>query len=328
MTSELTEPQGADSGMLSRVSAWLSNEGYPLEFAVAEEFESHGFRVFQGFYTEAEGVHPPREIDVLAEITRHAEDSLIRAGFVVECKVSKKKPWVLFTGGGGISSAACAAQSIGSELGEVLLWKEAGHPFVQEAEQFSSGPQTAFGGRQAFSDKRDVLFDAMRKVVGDSVSTAKRHDSRNETHLKAGRLPESALIVFPMIVVDGALIQARKGAGQTLDVAEVQTARLHWRGAGQHRFAHATIDIVQADYLGSFLDKRTGEVRAVLNLMSDALSEVKGLVARGELSDLSVSRAARGMVGMPPMLRRLMEHSDQTSSSSEDGASKELRPES
>src|SRR5215475_11683225 len=98
---------GKESNIETRILTWLSAEGYPLEFATAQAFRKANFHVRQGYYIQHQPGGPPREIDVVASITHSRHDMLIRVEHAIECKWSDNKPWVLFCGDGGMTTAAC-----------------------------------------------------------------------------------------------------------------------------------------------------------------------------------------------------------------------------
>jgi hypothetical protein len=289
-----------------KVSRWLHEEGFPLEFSTADAFRQAGFRVLQGEYTQPESDEPRRELDVVAHASRSlGKEHLLRVEFVVECKWSGDKPWVLFGAQGGMTVAACASQAIGSQLGEALLWKEAGHKDLAALSLFhSEGMNLAFGGKQAFSRTKDQVFDAIRSVTAGARILADEYDSRTEQVLEADRLPEPAVAVFPVIVVDGHLFRTSQ-SDEGVDVEEVSSARIHWRGSDRHRF-HATLDIVRADQVEIFAKDRLADADALLEVMSTGLEELRACHAKGRLDQLPVTSGARGVRGNPQLISSLL----------------------
>src|SRR4051812_46473888 len=102
----------------SRVADWLDTQGYPLEMRVARAFRASRFRVIQSEYYSDPETKASREIDVIASVDARNEDFLFRLTFVVECKMSRDKPWVLFTGTSrGLADPARVAQRASNGLG-------------------------------------------------------------------------------------------------------------------------------------------------------------------------------------------------------------------
>jgi hypothetical protein len=305
-------PSSEEEGALEpRLLEWLATEGYPLEFATARAFRKAGFQVRQGYYTHPAGEEPAREIDVVAQMDLRRDPEL-RVEFVVECKWSGDKPWVFFCGGSGITTAACVTQSIGSELGEALLWKEAGNSKLASLGIFATPDKPAFGGRQAFSGARDVLFDAMRSVSGAARAIADDYDRGSRTSAADRRLPHFAVAVFPVIVVTGRLFEVRQEEAGDLRLSEVASSRVHWRGARDQSNPHTTVDVVRSDHLEEFAKLRSTDSAILLEVMSSATDDLLGSLSEGSFASLNVTSGARGVLGLPRLLRRIKQLLDQT----------------
>lgn len=106
--------------LTSEVTKWFEKEGYPLEFRTAQVFQQNGFNTFQGYYCHGQG-QDLLEIDVLAHVdlrSGSADPRLFRISYVVECKWSRDKPWVIFTSRDcSPLESAGIAQTIGLQIG-------------------------------------------------------------------------------------------------------------------------------------------------------------------------------------------------------------------
>jgi hypothetical protein len=290
----------ADSDELqSRLLEWLQKEGYPLEFATARAFRRAGFRVLRGEYTPPTSDEPAREVDVVASMDL-GDEPVQRVEFVVECKWSGDKPWVLFCDGSGMTSAACITQSVGSTLGKALLWKDAGSRELARLGVFATPDEPAFAGRQGFAGSRDVLFDALRSVTGAARKLAEGYDDQP----KAGRLPGFGVVTFPVLVVTGRLFEARLDPSGDMALSEVQSSRLHWRGSDTG-WAHATVDVVCDGCVDQFARDRAMDASVLLRVMEQSSRELQRCIAAGSLRGLKITRGARGVLGWPKLLREL-----------------------
>ena len=65
----------ADQELKTKLGQWLSEQGYPLEFATAQAFAKYGFQVLQGYYVEEQHGESPREVDVIAEVNAQKGDA-------------------------------------------------------------------------------------------------------------------------------------------------------------------------------------------------------------------------------------------------------------
>ena len=79
-----------------KVSEWLSQQGYRLEYLTHKDLMDAGLHSTLGNYVEsAEG--QSREIDVSAFGEVKNSDPPILVKVLCECKYSKKNPWVLLS---------------------------------------------------------------------------------------------------------------------------------------------------------------------------------------------------------------------------------------
>jgi hypothetical protein len=294
----------SEPNVKTKVAEWLSHEGYPLEYVAASEFFGAGFGVHQGIYVKTSEDEPPREIDIVATADAdHSSQPHVRLEYVVECKWSRDKPWVVFTSPfSRMASSACISQTIGSELGHAALWLDAGNRNLTSMSTFRTPKIAGFGGRQALSQSRDVFFNAVQSVVSAALATAKAYDEHPVLGIK---LPEFAVVVFPVIVIDGDLFEAfPKDSDASLQLRQVRQSRLHWSGASTYDF-HVTLDIVTVAALRQFVVRRAREAQRLIPVISDAVRRIQSYAATAESTDLKITRGPRGMVGFPPLIARL-----------------------
>lgn len=293
----------ADDDLRARIGTWLGEQGYPLEFATAACFSKAGFGVMQGYHIESDA-EAPREIDVVAEINVRADEALARVEFVVECKWSGDKPWVVFAGNRGIAPSACVAQTLGSRCGRAVLWARAGDPTLHKLGIFSTPDVPGFGGRQAFSSGRDVFYDALRSVASLSYARAVGYDDHVRSPMEHLDL---ASVVIPVVVVRGRLFTARfnEVTGNLL-LEETGSTRLHWRGSDKWHL-HTTIDVVTEGELPRFVAARAKEALELGRVMSRSILELRRCARDGKLDEWEVTDGARGFRGTPRLLKELSE---------------------
>jgi hypothetical protein len=269
----------------SRILTWLDGQGFPLEFVTANAFRDHGFRVFQGYhYDVTDGA--PREVDVYAHLDMKVKDSTIRIGHVVECKWSRKAPWVVFASENArITSTACITQSIADEVGEALLWFMGTDAVTTGLKLFESPNRPGFSARQALTDSRDHVYAAMQGVM-----SACRAISQTSYRGSVQQQLAFIQIVFPLIVVDGALFEVfYDEAAKTMQAVQRDSVRMHWRGATAWR-AHSTVDIVTSDALPTFLDERTTDCRSALGRFAAVVERIYECLEKKDMSPLGLPK--------------------------------------
>lgn len=301
---ETTDIQKAHPNALkAKVAEWLQHEGYPLEYITAATFYQAGFGVHQGLYVRSGPAENPREVDVVASHDCDENDLLIRIEYVVECKWSREKPWVVFTSPfRRMSAAACINQTIASEFGEAALWLQAGDPRLAQLSTFATPRVPGFGGRQALSQAKDTFYGAVQAVVSASTSIIA---SYGHSQLAGVSLPESLVIAFPVVVVDGDLFETFPTAGGHMDLRQVESSRLHWTGSAAWSY-HATVDIVTLTGLTRYAKQRADEVDTIIKVLKAAAARITKFARSGKRSDLRITQGSRGTLGTPPLIRRLM----------------------
>jgi|SRR5579862_2004962 len=86
---------GASDGLAGKLSEWLKKGGYPFEMKVARAFKKFHFSVGQSEYYADLDTNVSREIDVTALTQLNTDRAILRVEFVIECKTSVDKPWVM-----------------------------------------------------------------------------------------------------------------------------------------------------------------------------------------------------------------------------------------
>jgi hypothetical protein len=291
--------------LLARVKEWFESEGYPLEFMTAHAFREAGFDVNQGLYVQDEAGYP-REIDVEADFTADTNpDGFFRISQVVECKWSRDKPWVLFTSGRSImAESACIAQAVGSTLGQAVLYCLAAEEPLKGLSLFRRANRGGFGGQRAFAKReKDLFYEAIQGVVSRAVARAEDWDQGT---VEQGIVPVSGLIVFPVIVVDGTLLEAYCGdADGSVRFAEIDSGRVFWRGSTAKSLPISVVDVVRAEALQVFAKSRASDVKVLLASACSAAERIRSAFESRSFTKLAFGRAPRGFLGLPALLKEL-----------------------
>jgi hypothetical protein len=212
-----------------------------------------------------------------------------------------EKPWVIFTSPSNIMApSAMIAQTISSQLGAAAIWVVAGSESLSSLSTFSAPDRGGFGGRQAFSKGNDYFYSAVQSVVANSSSYASFYDRRPR---KAGEMPEACVLVFPVIVVEGTLLEAYFNEETNSVVLEaVDHIRCHWDGSSAWDF-FATVDVVSLHHLDEFVSIRARELKAISDVLKPTLQEIELFRQSGSQEAINVSDGPRGFRGAPSLLQ-------------------------
>jgi hypothetical protein len=181
-----------NDSMEKKILEWLTDQGYPLEMQVATSFRKNGFDVIQShFYADPEDENF-REIDIVA--TKPEITGITKISFVLECKSSKKKPWVLFTSehvltGWNILFSYC----INNDSARKALIDKGIDTIIKLPWMEKEG-RVAYGLTQAFTRGEDVTFKASTGVLKAAIS-------RKRELIKKSYSP--FVFVFPCIIIEG-----------------------------------------------------------------------------------------------------------------------------
>jgi hypothetical protein len=245
--------------MEQRISDWLHSQGYPLEMFVAAEFSRSNFRVIVSeYYLDIES-GDSREIDVVAHVQQGFDDVLVRIEFVIECKSSRDKPWVLFTRRRALADPARVAQRGASKLGHRLLMELASQKCVQDLALFSLPEQCAYGVTQAFTTGNDVAYGAAMSVAKAAAGETQEADEYTD------RGQPICLIVFPVIVVDGHVAEAKLQPDGELHVQAINESVLVWRNPVMHGL-HNMITIVRREEVSAYVSRMKESCSALLKI--------------------------------------------------------------
>jgi hypothetical protein len=202
-----------------KVRSWLETQGYRFELMVARAFQSTGFSVTVSEFSRDPDTGTPREIDVVAShSSRLTPANYFDLNFVIECKHSRDKPWVVFRSNGGIKPTKTTEflYRFATRIGHVALLEMSIGDQVQATGLFSLPQSMAHGVTRAFEDKTDLAYDAVTKVCsGPSALVA------DDT--------SSCAIAFPVVIIQGRLFECTIRDTTELDIAEVNRATVFWR---------------------------------------------------------------------------------------------------
>jgi hypothetical protein len=272
----------------TKLLQWLDTQGYPLEMRVARAFQREGFRVIQSDYYTDNDTGDSREIDVLASIQTSDKDFFIRVTFVVECKLSKDKPWILFSSEEcALADSARVSQRAASSLGRRVLHDLAPDVEVQTLPGFTIPELPAYGLTQAFSSGHDVCYGAATAVADAAAAIAAEASKR-----QYGPRPREVVeFVFPVIVTEARLFSATLESDSSLAIKEVQSSVLLWRNPVVGP-PHTTIHVVSIGGLERFVSDAMVSAQGLRKILLGSKRDV----IEGALEREKLMREARAKV--------------------------------
>jgi len=265
------------------IESWISSQGYPLEMEVHQKFVNTNFITglsnhYKDFETEKS-----REIDVTATlVSAYSKKYIFRVTLCIECKYSKDKPWVIFSGQKNNPVPYILSRFIQSEYtyhlidfiedgaaintNEILREKYIGHSIVQALKGKGENPD-------------DNAYTACMSAFKASIYIADVYSKK-----KINRVMQSVLAI-PMVVLDGQLFDCHLNLENKSEVQEIEFGIVEWK---YHNPLNASpyIYVVTKKYLEVFVGKlnqfvldltsiREEHVSALNQIAQDALDEAE-----------------------------------------------------
>jgi hypothetical protein len=232
---------------------------------VARAFRTEHFRVIQSEYFSDPDTKTSREIDVVASIDANQESYLFRITFVVECKMSRDKPWVLFTGTSlGLADPARVAQRVGNTLGRRLLDTVARDTTAQQIGLFDLCGRPAHGVTQAFTSGADAAYAALHGVAKATAALAAN---------RGGSPMPVLLVFFPLVVIEGRLFEYYIDENDDPAVNEIAQGTLLWRNPVVDE-PHTIIDVVTLSELPEYITRARSASRVLFEYADNACRTV------------------------------------------------------
>jgi Holliday junction resolvase len=143
----------------AKITAWLNEQGYPLEMRVASALQQRGYRVVQSEYFFDPESGDSREIDVVAFKQKKTNGVLFRISLLIECKRSTDKPWILFTSGAThLADPARVTQRAANSLGRHFLHEACQTPNVQDFAPILGHGTTGIRRNSGLNDRKGRLL--------------------------------------------------------------------------------------------------------------------------------------------------------------------------
>lgn len=220
----------AEEDLKIKIKNWLNTQGYPLEMIVARAFRDAGFVTTPSEYFTDSKTQKMREIDVVARAFHVVEHFVLKLTFVIECKLAKKKPWLLFTTPNlSLRGRSVVEQRAASMIGNEFLQKISSREDVQKLPIFNVPNTTAYGIADVrFNDGGDdeegnnVSYIAAAKASDAAIAQLRLADQGTE---QVGPVCE---IVFPVIVAGNRLFECYLDEKSETVVSEVSSGLLVW----------------------------------------------------------------------------------------------------
>lgn len=256
----------SNQGMETKVAEWLDKQGYPVEMTVARGFQGSDFRVHQSYYFIDPSTSKSREVDILVTKQVDIDGRHIRAVFVIECKKSVDKPWVVFTSPTSLPKHSQVVHRPTTPLGGTLL--EAFHTDLASSGLFSFPNQSGYAVTTAFGDK-DRAYAAVHSVA-----------SATECLVSLLTPTTTSAVFFPIVIFEGCLFSCRLDENGETVITEEDSAVLVLRKT-IGRAPHTVVRILTLNGLDDFVGLVGQTCEALFQLDASRVASTLGRPSTG-----------------------------------------------
>ncbi len=282
--------------LIQKAEDWIQKNGYPLEYYTQNIFTKEKFISQQGNYVD-DGLSL-REIDVDAEFMGQVDGSLLKFQNIVECKMIKDKPWIVFCSKGGISSKATIGQTLAGDVGNALLEMIGNDPSIQNMSLFNCNNSMGHSAAQAFNNEGyDKVYNTIQSIVSKTFYSTKAFE-----HFNSSNPFQVICIGFPVIVVDGELFKAEYDAeNDRVQLSPTTNCVINWKGFKEWGLS-VRVSIITKNYVQEFAKNRYQECLKLFDEMAPWLRNIKQCY---EQSNVKLLRGYHDNMRLPRFLSRL-----------------------
>lgn len=187
--------------------------------AVANEFEDNGFSVYQSTYYKDPESGKSREVDVVARKGVCTGNIFADIQFVIECKTSKEKPWIVFTRKNKIIDWEYMNWYCTSKLGwDYVLSASIDGKFDELSLTYHKRERIGYGITQAFTTGEGLSYRALQIIGNCAAAFADKANKKKFDVVE---------IIIPVIVIQSPIYEAHLDKGE-LVLEEVKESVVLW----------------------------------------------------------------------------------------------------
>lgn len=182
----------------NNIKNWILKNGYSFEMIVAKSFKKFAFNVSQSILYKDKNTEKYREIDIIAHINHEINNVWFNLTFVVECKKTIDKPWIVFKNKELFNLKSSRYDVLCSNNAKSLLSKI--NPKSKELELiFPSIIDSGYNVVTAFKENKDLSYSAKSSLLNACEHLVNKS---NQSNLRFCN------IYIPIIAIEGELYDA------------------------------------------------------------------------------------------------------------------------
>lgn len=197
-----------------KIEKWILKNGYPFEMKVAKAFKKEGFHVSQSILYRDIITNKYREIDIIAHTNKLVNGVWFNLTYVVECKKSTDKPWVIFKNKDLFNLQTSRYQILGSKNSKLLISKISDKKKKSKKLEFifPSIAESGYNVVTVFKESKDLAYSSTNSLLNACSYLVEKS---NNSRLKFCN------IYIPIIIIEGKLYESFLQEDDNINLLEV-----------------------------------------------------------------------------------------------------------
>lgn len=200
---------------INNIKKWINKNGYPLELKVAKTFKNAGFVIAQSILFKDSETEKYRETDIIAHITKGVKNVWFNITFVIECKKTTDKPWIVFKNNSERNHQINNPPFFGSINAQLLKHKILESNDFRSPIIFPNTNECGYNIVSAHSQNTDLAYSATQSVIKAIEYLVLKSNESNKKFCN---------IYVPLIIIEGELYNANLDINDEIEINQVNNS--------------------------------------------------------------------------------------------------------
>lgn len=183
-----------------KVKTWILKNGYPFEMKVANLFKKSKFKVSQSVLYKDIDTNKLRELDIISYSNIEINNVWFNFTFVVECKKSTDKPWVVFKNDNLNNPQLERYKPFATRNGEILINKAKVLKNKNFELLFPNLHKSGFNLVTSLKESKDLAYSSTTSLLKACKYLTEKFNDSNSVR--------ACNIYIPLIVIEGILFES------------------------------------------------------------------------------------------------------------------------
>ncbi|QTE23174.1 hypothetical protein [Polaribacter cellanae] len=243
---------------------WILKNGYPFEMKVANLFQKKGFKITQSILYKDIDTNKYRELDIIAYYGKIINGVSFNFSFVIECKKSTDKPWIVFKNDNLINSKLNRFKPFATRNAEILFENSNVNENLQFNNIFPDINSAGYNVVIAYRDSKDIAYNSSLSLLKACNYIKNKF---NDSNLR------QCNFYIPLIIIEGELYDARLNIKEEIDF-ELVDFSIFMNTKIFNEKDSTTITIASSKNLGHFIDDLKNSLNLFFKQYSKEVIEV------------------------------------------------------